>query len=76
MISTSKIKKINAIRKNRKEKGIRDFLFRSNPHSKADGFSRSWAAFLAKKEFKVIKIIGNKIEIIIIWKIMLILMDL
>lgn len=41
VISTSKIRKITAIRKNRKENGIRADLLGSNPHSKADGFSRS-----------------------------------
>jgi hypothetical protein len=40
-ISTSKIKKIMAIRKNRKEKGSRDELRGSNPHSKGEFFSRS-----------------------------------
>lgn len=40
-ISTSKIKKIIAIKKNRKEKGIRDEFKGSNPHSKGDIFSRS-----------------------------------
>lgn len=40
-ISTSKIKKIIAIKKNRKEKGNRDEFSGSNPHSKGDIFSRS-----------------------------------
>jgi len=40
-ISTSKIRKIIAIKKNRKEKGNRDELKGSNPHSKGDDFSRS-----------------------------------
>lgn len=40
-ISTSKIKKIMAIKKNRNEKGIREELNGSNPHSKGDVFSRS-----------------------------------
>ncbi|KAF8480536.1 hypothetical protein F5888DRAFT_1787188 [Russula emetica] len=40
-ISTSKIKKIIVIKKNRKEKGIRDDLLGSNPHSKGEHFSRS-----------------------------------
>lgn len=40
-ISTSKIKKIIVIKKNRKEKGRRDELFGSNPHSKGEFFSRS-----------------------------------
>lgn len=41
MISTSKIKKITAIKKNRREKGRRPDPFGSNPHSKGDPFSRS-----------------------------------
>lgn len=40
-ISTSKIRKIIAIKKNRKENGNRDELKGSNPHSKGDDFSRS-----------------------------------
>jgi hypothetical protein len=40
-ISTSKIKKIIAIKKNRRENGKRDELKGSNPHSKGDIFSRS-----------------------------------
>lgn len=40
-ISTSKIKKIIVIKKNRIEKGIRDEFKGSNPHSKGDVFSRS-----------------------------------
>jgi hypothetical protein len=39
-ISTSKIKKIIAIKKNRKEKGSRDELKGSNPHSNGELFSR------------------------------------
>jgi len=63
VISISKIKKIRATRKNRNENGIRDFLLGSNPHSKADGFSRCWISFLVSKEFKVIRIIGSTNEI-------------
>jgi hypothetical protein len=40
-ISTSKIKKIIAIKKNRIEKGIREELMGLNPHSKGDVFSCS-----------------------------------
>jgi len=40
VISTSKIRKITAIRKNRREKGRRDGKAGSNPHSKEDVFSR------------------------------------
>lgn len=39
--STSKIRKITAIRKNRNEKGRRDTVLGSNPHSKGLDFSRS-----------------------------------
>jgi len=40
VISTSKIKKITVMRKNRKEKGRRDENVASNPHSNDEGFSR------------------------------------
>lgn len=46
VISTSKIKKITAIKKNCKEKGIRAELLGSNPHSKGLAFSRSINVFL------------------------------
>lgn len=49
-ISTSKIKKIIAIKKNRKEKGNRAELIGSNPHSNGDDFSRSIVAFFDKIE--------------------------
>jgi hypothetical protein len=45
-ISTSKIKKITAIRKNRKENSSRADLFGSNPHSKEELFLRSSIASL------------------------------
>lgn len=41
VISTSKIRKITAIKKNRSENGRRLGLLGSNPHSNGDGFSRS-----------------------------------
>lgn len=40
-ISTSKIMKMTAIRKNRDENGSRAEFLGSNPHSKGDLFSRS-----------------------------------
>lgn len=40
-ISTSKIKKIIAIKKNRIEKGVREELKGLNPHSNGDNFSCS-----------------------------------
>jgi hypothetical protein len=39
-ISTSKIRKITARRKNRREKGVRAVWFGSNPHSYGLAFSR------------------------------------
>jgi len=53
-ISTSKIMKITAIRKNRDEKGSRAEFFGSNPHSNGDLFSRSSLVFF---EIRVAKII-------------------
>lgn len=47
-ISTSKIKKMIAIRKNRIEKGSRDEFIGLNPHSKGDNFSRSEIFFFPK----------------------------
>jgi hypothetical protein len=63
-ISTSKIKKIMVIKKNRIEKGNREEFIGSNPHSKGDVFSRSFVVFFANKEAKYI----TTIEIIIIIK--------
>jgi hypothetical protein len=48
VISTSKIKKIMAIIKKRREKGIRDREKGANPHSKGEVFSRSIKAFFLK----------------------------
>jgi hypothetical protein len=45
-ISTSKIKKIIVIIKNCKEKGNRDDVLGSNPHSNGEYFSRSFFFFL------------------------------
>lgn len=63
VISTSKIRNTTAIRKNRKENGNRDELFGSNPHSNADGFSRSMRFFFAIVELIMIrasdKIVAN-----------------
>jgi hypothetical protein len=44
-ISTSKIIKITAIKRNRDEKGSRAEFFGSNPHSNGDLFSRSSLIF-------------------------------
>lgn len=67
-ISTSKIRKIIVMRKNRKEKGTRNLELLSNPHSKGEPFSRSFLVLLARiresvKTIEVmIKIIGVKID--------------
>lgn len=47
-ISTSKIRKMIVIRKNRSENGIRWLLFLSKPHSKGELFSRFVMVFLAR----------------------------
>lgn len=64
-ISTSKIKKIIVIRKNRKEKGIRDDEIGSNPHSKGDIFSKSNFIFFDNN----IEIFIVIVEIVIIIKV-------
>jgi hypothetical protein len=56
-ISTSKIKKITAIRKNRRENGRRDELLGSNPHSKGELFSRSTIDFLERRAANIITIV-------------------
>lgn len=55
VISTSKIKKITAIRKNRREKGIRADPLGSKPHSKGEFFSRSLIVFLERAEERDIR---------------------
>lgn len=76
-ISTSKIKKITAIKKNWREKGIRDDLIGSNPHSKGLLFSRSILVFLEIKFTKIIIIQAiKKIVILIIIKILIIYTNL
>ena len=59
-ISTSKIKKIMAIKKKCKEKGRREEDFGSNPHSKGEHFSRSKIVFLDKIVASIIIIIESK----------------
>lgn len=54
VISTSKIKKIIAIRKNRSENGSRADPLGSNPHSKGDLFSRSVIVFFARSVERII----------------------
>jgi len=53
--STSKIRKITAIKKNWIENGRRAELIGSNPHSNGEGFSRSINSFLAKEMLIIIK---------------------
>lgn len=56
VISTSKIRKITAIKKKRREKGRRADPLGSNPHSYGEFFSRSIIVFLDKRVAKVITI--------------------
>jgi hypothetical protein len=56
-ISTSKIKKITAMRKNRSENGRRADLSGSNPHSNGDLFSRSSIFFFEIREVSIITIV-------------------
>jgi hypothetical protein len=74
-ISTSKIKKIIAIKKNRIEKGRREEFIGLNPHSNGESFSRSVIFFLPKiveraitmkAIIKIIQAIINKFKIIYI----------
>ena len=53
-ISTSKIRKMIASRKNRSEKGSRADLIGSKPHSKGEFFSRSLKARFERIQPKVI----------------------
>lgn len=63
-ISTSKIKKINVIKKKWREKGIRVENCGLNPHSNGEDFSRSKCDFLEiKVEIIIIKL--DKIVMII-----------
>ncbi len=72
-ISTSKIKKIIAIKKNRIEKGSREELKGSKPHSNGEFFSRSRKFFFDKNEAKNITIVEISIIININIKIMFII---
>jgi hypothetical protein len=58
-ISTSKIRKITAIKKNHKENGSRADLLGSNPHSDGEPFSWSSVIFFEIKEVMIIMIIVN-----------------
>lgn len=57
VISTSKIRKITVIRKNRSEKGIREDDLGSKPHSNGVAFSRSTIIFFESNEANVIIIV-------------------
>lgn len=57
VISTSKIKKITAIKKKCNENGVRADLLGSNPHSNGDLFSRSKKLFFEIIEERIIKIL-------------------
>lgn len=59
-ISTSKIMKITAIKKNRDEKGSRAEFFGSNPHSNGDLFSRSSLIFFEIKVARIIMADDNR----------------
>lgn len=63
-ISTSKIMKITAIRKNRDENGNRAEFFGSNPHSNGDLFSRSSLIFFDTRVAKII-IVADRIRVTI-----------
>lgn len=71
VISTSKIRKITAIRKNWREKGKRELVLGSNPHSNGDIFSRSIKVFLEIIVHTVIIIIEINIIIILLIQIII-----
>lgn len=56
--STSKIKKIIVIKKNRIEKGRREGDETSNPHSNGDGVSREFSYELARIKLTIIRARG------------------
>jgi hypothetical protein len=70
-ISTSKIMKITAIRKNRDENGSRAEFFGSKPHSNGDLFSRSLLTFFDTSDASIIKIVV--IVIVIVAMVMIII---
>lgn len=71
-ISTSKIMKITAIKKNRDEKGSRAEFFGSNPHSKGDLFSRSSLFFFEIKVARYITAVDSTIVIVVIVMVIII----
>jgi hypothetical protein len=72
-ISTSKIKKIMASKKKRREKGNRADLIGSNPHSNGDLFSRSLSERFDKIHPKDITIKDNISATILLKKLLNIL---
>lgn len=72
-ISTSKIKKITAMRKKRVENGNRADLFGSNPHSNGEFFSRSMKVFFESVVASMIIMRDNEIIIIAIFNMMIII---
>jgi hypothetical protein len=72
-ISTSKIRKITAIRKNRSENGSRAGFLGSNPHSNGDLFSRSSIPFLDSMVVSIIIITDNKMVVDVIVVIIVII---
>lgn len=69
VISTSKIRKIIAIKKNCMENGAREKNWGLNPHSNGDNFSRSLKDLLPINEFRriiIVEIINEIMKIIII----------
>lgn len=72
IISMSKIRKIRAILKNRREKGLRLKLKGSNPHSNGLDFSLSENLFFLKMKAHIMTVRlsrGPKINFIILFKI-------
>jgi len=69
-ISTSKIMKITAIRKNRDEKGSRAEFFGSNPHSNGELFSRSSFIFF---EISVVSVMMTADNIMVIVAVVIII---
>jgi hypothetical protein len=71
-ISTSKIRKITAMRKNRSENGNRADLFGSNPHSNGELFSRSSMFFFDSIDVKIIMTVVS-VRVIIVALIIIII---
>lgn len=67
-ISTSKIRKITAIKKNRRENGLREDEFGSNPHSNGELFSRSEISFFERMDASLMIIKARIIKILVVKK--------